>query len=85
MILLLFDTNKLKILNSRPEPLSKESMAVYLSEDENLETFPANILNSSAVEIVASAERNTEFISRINRDISSLKAVEIATDDDDIW
>lgn len=85
MILLLFDTNKLKILNSRPEPLSKESMAVYLSEDENLETFPANILNASAVEIVASAERNTEFISRINRDISSLKAVEIATDDDDIW
>ena len=82
---MLFDTNKLKILNSRPEPLSKESMAVYLSEDENLETFPANILNASAVEIVASAERNTEFISRINRDISSLKAVEIATDDDDIW
>lgn len=85
MILLLFDTNKLKILNSRPEPLSKESMAVYLSEDENLETFPADILNTSAVEIVASAERNAEFISRINRDISSLKAVEIATDEDDIW
>lgn len=85
MILLLFDTNKLKILNSRPEPLSKEGMAVYLSEDENLETFPANILNSSAVEIVASAERNADFISRINRDISGLKAVEIATDDDDIW
>ena len=85
MILLLFDTNKLKILNSRPEPLSKESMAVYLSEDENLETFPADILNTSAVEIVASAERNAEFISRINRDISGLKAVEIATDEDDIW
>lgn len=82
---MLFDTNKLKILNSRPEPLSKESMAVYLSEDENLETFPADILNTSAVEIVASAERNAEFISRINRDISSLKAVEIATDEDDIW